>query len=353
MLVSLLIVALICQNEVASFNGGLVGLNRAQRSFPVLMLGKGFGAPAAKKKDSFDYSGPLRPGTFGPKLTVPKGIERPDYAVDGEPKATRSGLPWDIKPQTPEDISRMRVAGRIAREVLDEGIRAVVVGATTAEINEVVHAETIARDSYPSPLNYHGFPRSCCTSINEVICHGIPDSTVLKDGDIINVDVTIFHDGVHGDCSETVMVGNVSPQVRDLVTTTYECWQAAINHCKPGVPYSELGGIIESIITKKGYTTVREFCGHGIGRVFHTQPNVLHYRNKQRNGVMAPGHTFTIEPMICLGKAAPKLWPDQWTSTTSDGLPTAQFEHTLLITEQGVEALTAKLPSSPPYAWEV
>lgn len=261
-------------------------------------------------------------------------------------------MPWEIVPQTPEDIVRMRLAGRLAREVLDLAVQSIKAGITTASIDKLVHDETIKRNAYPSPYNYHGFPKSCCTSINEVICHGIPDSTVLKEGDIINIDVTIFHDGVHGDCSETVMVGQVSDRVRELVVTTYQAFKAAIAICKPGVKYNEIGGVIEDIIAAKGLSTVREFCGHGVGRIFHTSPNVLHYKNKNRSGTMEVGHTFTIEPMICLGSPRPVSWPDGWTAATADGLPSAQFEHTLLIVEGGVEELTGKLPSSPKYSWE-
>jgi len=312
------------------------------------MHGKGFGAT---KSSGFVYTGSLKPGVIGPPLEIPAHIKRPDYADDGVPKAKSKGLPWEITPQTPDDIARMRVAGRIAREVLDIATQLVKPGITTAEIDRVVHEETIKRDSYPSPFNYHGFPKSCCTSVNEIICHGIPDSTVLKEGDIINIDVTVFHDGVHGDCSETVLVGQVSDRVKELVVTTFEAFQAAVRMCKPGVKYSEIGGVIEDIASAKGLTSVREFCGHGVGRVFHTTPSVLHYKNKVRAGVMAPGHTFTIEPMLCLGNSKPVTWPDQWTAATSDGLQTAQFEHTLLITETGVEELTGKLPNSPPYSF--
>lgn len=169
-------------------------------------LAKGFGA--VKKSTSFPYTGKVQPSAQKPpKLTVPSNILRPDYAADGIPKNGKRGNVWDINPVASEDIPRMRVAGRIAREVLDEAIRMVKPGITTVSIDECVHQATINRNSYPSPLNYHGFPRSCCTSINEVICHGIPDFTILNDGDIVNIDVTIFHDGVHGDCSETVFVG--------------------------------------------------------------------------------------------------------------------------------------------------
>lgn len=324
--------------------------NLGQRvsKYALLMHGKGFGS----KGSSFTYTGPLKPGIIGPPLEIPSNIKRPDYAKDGIPKAKSAGIPWEITPQTPEDIVRMRVAGRIAREVLDLAVMMVRPGITTAEIDRLVHDETIKRNSYPSPFNYHGFPKSCCTSINEIICHGIPDSTVLKDGDIVNIDVTIFHDGVHGDCSETVMVGAVSDRVRELVLTTYKAFKAAIAICKPGVKYNEIGGVIEDIIIPLGFSSVKEFCGHGVGRVFHTTPNILHYKNKNRSGTMEVGHTFTIEPMICLGSNSPVTWPDAWTAATSDGKPSAQFEHTLLITETGVEELTGKLPNSPKYSWE-
>ena len=329
----------------------LAGLSSAMRVMQ--MQGKGFGAPKVPK---FDYTGSITAGKVGPKLDVPKDIVKPDYAKDGVPKlGADKGNLWDVKPCAEEDIPRMRVAGRIAREVLDTAIRMAQPGVTTAEIDAVVHKETLARNAYPSPLNYHGYPKSCCTSINEIICHGIPDTTKLQAGMIINIDVTCYHDGVHGDCSETIFVGGMGacdPKVQDLVLTTYECWQAAINICKPGVKYSEIGGIIEDIIKPKGYSSVKEFCGHGIGRVFHAAPNVLHYKNAQRLGTMAAGHTFTIEPMICMGSARPVNWPDNWTAATADGMPTAQFEHTLLITESGVEAMTGKLDSSPKYAWE-
>jgi len=313
-------------------------------------MNKGFGKPAPS---SFKYVGKLKPGIRGPKRMVDPSIMRPDYAEAGKPIAKDRGQQWEIIVQKPEDIERMRKAGRIAREVLDAAVRFVKPGITTDDIDRLVHEETVKRNAYPSPLNYNGFPKSCCTSINEVICHGIPDSTIVNDGDIINVDVTIYHDGVHGDCSETILVGNVDPKLKDLVITTYTAWKAAIDHCKPGVKYNEIGGIIEDIVTAKGYTTVKEFCGHGVGRIFHAMPNVLHYKNNIRSGVMAPGHTFTIEPMICLGSNKPYYWPDEWTVTTSDGLPTAQFEHTLLITENGVEELTGKISTSPKYSWEL
>lgn len=226
-------------------------------------MGKGFGT----KTPSFRYAGKLQPGTRSPTRLVPGNIARPDYAIDGKPKKRKEGQAWSIVPTPPQDIANMRIAGRYAREVLDAAVRSVAPGITTESIDALVHEECLKRQCYPSPLNYHNFPKSCCTSVNEVICHGIPDSTVLQVGDILNIDVTVFINGVHGDCSETVVVGpldQVDSKVKDLVYTTYLAWQAAINHCKPGVPYSELGGLIEDVCIPKGYSSAKEFCGHGL-----------------------------------------------------------------------------------------
>lgn len=227
-------------------------------SVSTVQAARGF---ATAKKSSFPFTGKLRPGVVSPKRTVPSHILCPSYAVDGKPKKVRSRhLP---EPTPPADIDLMRTAGRLAREVLDIAVRATKPGVTTDYLDQVVHEAIISRDCYPSPLNYNHYPKSCCTSVNEVICHGIPDSTVLSDGDIVNIDVTVYYKGVHGDCSETVLVGNVSPEVRDLVHVTYQAFQAAVDACKPGVAYSSIGGIIEDIVVPKGYSSVREFCGHG------------------------------------------------------------------------------------------
>jgi len=245
----------------------------------------------------------------------------------------------------------MRAAGRVAREVLDIAGLMVSPGVTTDSIDARVHAESIARNAYPSPLNYHGFPKSCCTSVNEVICHGIPDSYELQQGDIVNIDITCYVGGYHGDCSETFIVGDVDAKGRELIKVTYDCWQAAIAYCKPGMPYNGIGGIIEEFVEPFGYSSVKVFCGHGIGKVFHTTPNILHYRNNEP-GKMEVGHVFTIEPMICEGTYRHVEWVDGWTATTKDGKRSAQFEHTLLVTPTGVEPLTGKLPSSPKFFWE-
>jgi methionyl aminopeptidase len=214
----------------------------------------------------------------------------------------------------------------------------------------------LQRGAYPSPLNYRGFPKSCCTSVNEVICHGIPDDRKLREGDIINLDITCYLNGYHGDCSEMFVVGDplvdLDANARDLLQATYDCWILACKFAKPGRDYKDIGAIIEDYVTERGFSTVRNFCGHGIGSVFHSTPNVLHYRNTEPNGQMAPGHTFTIEPMICEGSSKALTWPDEWTATTVDGKRSAQFEHTLLITPDGVEALTAKTETSKLQFWE-
>jgi methionyl aminopeptidase len=210
-------------------------------------------------------------------------------------------LPWIIEVKTPEEIEKMRAAGRVAREVLDIAGRAVQVGVSTDEIDALVHEETLKRGAYPSPLNYHGFPKSCCTSVNEVICHGIPDDRRLESGDIINLDITCYLDGYHGDCSEMFVAGEADAAAKRLIQTTYDCWVSAMEFVKPGRDYKDIGAIIEDYVVPRGFSTVRNFCGHGIGSVFHTNPNIYHYKNSEPNGQMAVGHTFTIEPMICEG----------------------------------------------------
>jgi len=300
----------------------------------------------------FAYTGTVRPGKKTPMRTIPRTIPRPDYADDGRPKGGRSLLPWAVEVKTEQDIEGMRAAGRIAREVLDAAGRMVAPGVTTESIDALVTEESIKRGAYPSPLNYHNFPKSCCTSVNEVICHGIPDSSVLKDGDVVNIDITCYYGGYHGDCSEMFLVGDVDEAGKQLVKVTYDCWQAAIAYCAPGKPFCGIGGVIEDYIKPYGYSSVREFCGHGIGKTFHTNPNILHYRNSEP-GKMQVGNVFTIEPMICEGTYKHVMWDDQWTATTRDGRRSAQFEHTLLITPTGVEAFTARLPTSVPFFWEL
>jgi methionyl aminopeptidase len=246
----------------------------------------------------------------------------------------------------------MRRACRLAREVLDLAGEAVDVGVTTDKLDEIVHEACIARSAYPSPLNYYGFPKSCCTSVNEVICHGIPDCRPLAEGDIVNIDVTLYVDGFHGDLNETFLVGRVDRASRILVKNAYDCLQAGIGVVKPGRPFRDIGAAIEDQAQRLGHSVVRTFCGHGIHRLFHAAPNILHYRKNKSTGVAKAGYTFTIEPMICQGSARDILWPDRWTAVTSDGQRSAQFEETLLVTSTGVDVLTAKTATSPRYFWE-
>eukprot|EP00980_Cylindrotheca_fusiformis_P010258 scaffold2277_cov137-Cylindrotheca_fusiformis.AAC.13 len=316
--------------------------------------GRGFGMAGTASETSFPYAGTVKPGTISPqRVVMDETIPLPDYALDGVPKKKSSQLlPWIIEVKKPEEIEKMKAAGKLARDILDLAGRAVAVGVTTDEIDTIVHEAVVKAGAYPSPLNYHGFPKSCCTSVNEVICHGIPDSRKLEDGDVINIDITTYLDGYHGDCSEMFVVGEASPEAKKLLQTTYDSWIKACNYVKPGRDYKDIGGIVEDHVVAEGFSTVKNFCGHGIGSVFHTTPNILHYRNNEPNGQMAAGHTFTIEPMICEGSAKVLSWPDDWTATTVDGRRSAQFEHTLLITEDGVEALTAKNEDSMLQFWE-
>jgi len=315
---------------------------------------KGFaGALRELQRNSFPYAGTIQPGVQSPqKIVVDESIMKPDYAIDGIPKTKGGLLPWIIEVKTPEQILKMRAAGRVAREVLDIAGAAIKPGITTDEIDNIVHKESLKRGAYPSPLNYHGFPKSCCTSVNEVICHGIPDDRKLEEGDVINLDITCYLDGFHGDCSEMFVAGEADDKAKKLLQTTYDCWVKAMEFVKPGNDYKDIGAIIEDHVVDRGFTTVKNFCGHGIGGTFHTNPNIFHYRNNEPNGQMAPGHTFTIEPMICEGKSQCLNWPDDWTATTVDGKRTAQFEHTLLISKEGVEALTGKIETSPIQFWE-
>jgi methionyl aminopeptidase len=236
----------------------------------------------------------------------------------------------------------MRTVCKLAREVLDIAIASAKVGVTTDEIDKIVHEATIERNAYPSPLNYRGFPKSCCTSVNEVICHGIPDSRPLQDGDILNIDITVYYNGFHGDVNETICIGNVDEKGRELVNVTREALEKAISIVKPGTFYRDVGNVISKHVNQHGFSVVRSYCGHGIGQLFHTNPNVPHYGKNKAVGIMKPGHTFTIEPMINEGSWQDILWPDDWTAVTKDGKRSAQFEHTLLVTENGCEVLTAK-----------
>eukprot|EP00993_Chasmostoma_nieuportense_P001257 NODE_2154_length_1265_cov_91.497364_g2048_i0.p1 GENE.NODE_2154_length_1265_cov_91.497364_g2048_i0~~NODE_2154_length_1265_cov_91.497364_g2048_i0.p1 ORF type:complete len:376 (+),score=63.49 NODE_2154_length_1265_cov_91.497364_g2048_i0:46-1173(+) len=301
----------------------------------------------------FNFTGPLRPGKLTPKRFVPKHIERPDYAdhpqgiSPSEDADNRRGRGDPIR-LGPESEAIMRTVCKLGREVLDLAGRAVRPGVTTDEIDRIVHEAALERNCYPSPLNYNGFPKSVCTSVNEVICHGIPDSRVLEEGDIVNIDVTVYHKGHHGDLNETFYVGRVDERGRNLVNGAYECLQAAIAEVKPGTFYRSIGNIIEQVAKERGLGVVRTYCGHGIHSLFHTSPTIPHYAKNKAVGVMKPGHIFTIEPMINEGTWADTIWPDNWTAVTQDGKRSAQFEETMLVTETGVEVLTARPDGAPP-----
>lgn len=278
-------------------------------------------------------------GHVSPGLGVPPEIVRPDYALFG--KSKRSIGRGDGAPMSAEQIARLRRACRTAAEVLAITGRAVKPGVTTEALDAIAHRETIARGAYPSPLNYNGFPKSICTSVNEVVCHGIPDSRPLEEGDIVNIDITVFLDGMHGDCSATFPVGQISQAARKLIDVTRACLDCGIAAVVPGRPISDIGRAIEALASQHHYGVVRSYCGHGIGESFHTGVYVPHFFDRSAKTVMRPGMAFTIEPMITIGSHECVQWPDGWTEVTADRDLTAQFEHTLVVTEAGAEILTA------------
>ncbi|SJX61916.1 related to MAP1-methionine aminopeptidase [Sporisorium reilianum f. sp. reilianum] len=300
---------------------------------------------------SFKYSGSVKavyPLSAKPK--IPPSIRRPNYAREG----VRMWLNFwwqflesrNIKVNTKADQDGVRKAATLAREVLEITASHAKPGVTTDELDKIVFAEAIKRDCYPSPLGYHGYPKSVCTSINEVICHGIPDQRPLEDGDILNIDVTLFHKGYHGDLNATFPVGEKAEQDVEsmkLIRVARECLDAAIAICGPGVPYGEIGRVIQPLAESQGCAVVKNYTGHGISNCFHAAPTVYHHATKKSYGIMKPGHIFTIEPMLNLGTEWRDLsWPDDWTVATVDGARSAAAEETLLITETGVEILTAK-----------
>jgi methionyl aminopeptidase len=281
-------------------------------------------------------SRPVTPGTLSPRRPVPASIERPEYVDRPAPTPfTGSDVP------APETVERIRVAARIAAQALAEVGRAVRPGVTTDELDRIGHGFLLDHGAYPSTLGYRGFPKSLCTSVNEVICHGIPDSTVLVDGDIVNVDVTAYLGGVHGDNNATFAVGEVAPDVALLVERTEESLARAIKAVVPGRQVNVIGRVIETYARRFGYGVVRDYTGHGVGEAFHTGLVIPHYdAAPMHDTVIEPGMVFTIEPMLTLGTHEWTMWDDGWTVLTADRSPTAQFEHTLLVTDTGAEILT-------------
>ena len=278
----------------------------------------------------------VAPGDVSPRRPVPASIARPEY-VDRPAPARHHGP--EVKDA--ETIERMRAAGRLAARALREVGGHVAPGVTTDELDRVGHEFLCDHGAYPSTLGYRGFPKSLCTSVNEVICHGIPDSRVVGDGDIVNVDITAYLDGVHGDTNATYLAGEVDEEVRLLVERTEEALRRAIKAVKPGRDVNVIGRVIESYAKRFGYGVVREFTGHGIGTAFHSGLIVPHYDAAPLYDIpIQPGMTFTIEPMLNLGTPDYDMWDDGWTVVTRDLRPSAQFEHTLLVTATGAEILT-------------
>lgn len=255
-----------------------------------------------------------------------------------------------IKIKTADEIQKLRVAGKLAADVLDMITPHVQAGITTGELNSIMHKYmTEEQQTIPATLNYHGFPASSCTSINQVVCHGIPDDKkVLKKGDIVNIDVTVIKDGYHGDTSRMFEVGEVKPFANRLCRVAHECLWIGIQQVKPNATLYDIGFAIQQHAEKNNYSVVREYCGHGIGADFHEEPQVLHYAAEElKNIILKPGMVFTIEPMINQGKAAVKLLGDNWTVVTKDRKLSAQWEHTLTVTETGYEIFTLRKDEQP------
>jgi len=278
----------------------------------------------------------LVPGRISPRRAVPATIARPEYV--GKP----GPAPWEGPDVFADEmIERIRVAARIGAQALAEVGRAVEPGVTTDELDRIGHEFLLDHRAYPSTLGYRGFPKALCTSVNEVICHGIPDSTVIEDGDIVNIDVTAYIGGVHGDNNATFLAGDVDEESRLLVERTAEALNRAIKAVKPGRELNVIGRVIEKYADRFGYGVVRDYTGHGVGPAFHTGLVVPHYdAAPMYDTIIEPGMVFTIEPMLNLGTPDWIMWDDDWTVLTADGRRSAQFEHTLLVTEDGAEILT-------------
>lgn len=276
------------------------------------------------------------PGVISKTLAVPSSIARPEYVGKAAPTEWTGG-----HTKTAEQVELIRAAGKIAANAIALVGQNAKPGISTDELDVIAHEYIVSQGAYPSTLGYRGFPKSCCTSINEVICHGIPDNTILQEGDILNVDITAFKDGFHGDSNWTFLIGEVSSEVADLVSRTKESLDRAIAVCMPGRPINVIGRTIESYAKRFNYGVVRDFTGHGIGEAFHSGLVIPHFdAAPSYSNTMEVGMVFTIEPMLTLGTHEWDLWSDNWTVTTKDKSITAQFEHTLVVTESGAEILT-------------
>lgn len=282
-----------------------------------------------------DSSGFLTPGTLSPVRTVQLGIKTPDYVWKKSPAPFRGS-----HVRTGEEIEKIRHAGSIAARAIALAGENAKPGVTTDFLDRLVHEFLLDHNAYPSTLGYRNYPKSCCTSVNEVICHGIPDDTVLEEGDIVNIDVTAFIDGFHGDSNQTFEVGEVSTEVHDLVERTRESLHRGMLAVAPGREVNVIGRAIQSFAKRFNYGVVRDFTGHGIGEAFHSGLIIPHYDTNLYRDVMEVGMVFTIEPMLTLGTHEWEMWADGWTVTTRDKSITAQFEHTIVVTETGYEILT-------------
>ena len=281
-------------------------------------------------------TGSLMPGVVSKPLAVPKGITRPEYVGKRAPAEWTGG---HVKTQ--EQVEKIRAAGKLAAQTIELAGNSIVPGMRTNDLDIIVHDYLIANNAYPSTLGYRGFPKSCCTSVNEIICHGIPDDLEIQDGDIVNIDVTAYLDGFHGDSNRTFKVGNVSEEVSLLVDRTQEALDRAIASVMPGRQINVIGRTIESYAKRFNYGVVRDFTGHGIGEAFHSGLVIPHYDAAPNySNTMEVGMVFTIEPMLTLGTHEWDMWPDGWTVVTKDKSITAQFEHTLVVTESGAQILT-------------
>ncbi|MFF2495947.1 type I methionyl aminopeptidase [Agromyces sp. NPDC058064] len=282
-----------------------------------------------------DASGHLIPGRLSPNRAVPTSIARPEYVGRAAPAANRDGDRY-----SPDEIERIRAAGRVAAGAIEAAAAAIRPGVTTDELDRIAHEYVVAHGAYPSTLGYRGYPKSSCTSVNEVICHGIPDDTVLADGDLVNLDVTAYLDGMHGDLNRTFLVGEASEEAVLLVERTREALARGIRAVAPGRQVNVIGRAIEAYAKRFGYGVVRDYTGHGVGRAFHTGLVIPHFDDPGATTVIEPGMVFTIEPMLTLGGIEWDVWADDWTVVTRDRSLTAQFEHTLVVTERGAEILT-------------
>ncbi len=283
-----------------------------------------------------DQTGFLTPGLVSKTLEVPKHIVRPEYVGKPAPAEWLGG-----HTKTPEQVEKIRAAGKIAAKAIALVGQNAKPGITTDELDRIAHEYMVSEGAYPSTLGYRGFPKSCCTSLNEVICHGIPDDTILIDGDILNVDITAYKDGFHGDTNATFLIGNVAEEVVQLVERTRQSLDRAIAAVMPGRPINVIGRTIESYAKRFNYGVVRDFTGHGIGEAFHSGLVIPHFDAAPNySNTMEVGMVFTIEPMLTLGSYEWDLWKDNWTVTTKDKSITAQFEHTLVVTDSGAEILT-------------